>query len=49
MNEIQSLLGHASINTTGIYTEVAARGLIDAVRASEANRLISETLREVTG
>ena len=48
MNEIQSLLGHASINTTGIYTEVAARGLIDAVRASEANRLISETLREVT-
>ncbi len=47
MNEIQSLLGHASINTTGIYTEVAARGLIDAVKASEANRLISETLREM--
>jgi integrase/recombinase XerD len=47
MNEIQSLLGHASINTTGIYTEVAARGLIDAVKSSEANRLIMETLNEM--
>tara|TARA_B100001996_G_scaffold94482_1_gene70701 strand:- start:296 stop:445 length:150 start_codon:yes stop_codon:yes gene_type:complete len=47
MNEIQSLLGHASINTTGIYTEVAARGLIDAVKSSEANRLIMETLSEM--
>jgi site-specific recombinase XerD len=47
MSEVQSLLGHASIKTTAIYTEVAAQGLIDAVRASGANQLITTTLQEI--
>jgi integrase/recombinase XerC len=47
MSEVQSLLGHASIKTTAIYTEVAAQGLIDAVRASGANQLIATTLQEI--
>jgi site-specific recombinase XerD len=47
MFEVQSLLGHASIKTTAIYTEVAAQGLIDAVRASGANQLITTTLQEI--
>ena len=32
INEVQALLGHASIATTGIYTKVAAAGVPDAAR-----------------
>lgn len=32
INEVQALLGHASIATTGIYTKVAAAGVADAAR-----------------
>ncbi len=44
MNVIQSLLGHASIATTGIYTELAGGELVNVVNRSEANSLLRETL-----
>ena len=34
VNEVQALLGHASIATTSIYTKVAASGVEDAARAA---------------
>ena len=44
MNVIQSLLGHASINTTGIYTELAGGQLVGVLEQSGANALLGEAL-----
>ena len=44
INRVQGLLGHASIATTGIYTELADIELIGTVRDAEANRLLGEVL-----
>ena len=44
MNVIQSLLGHASVATTGIYTELAGGELVGVLNRSEANTLLRETL-----
>jgi integrase/recombinase XerD len=46
MNVIQSLLGHATIKTTGIYTELAGGQLVDVLEQSGANRLLGEALQE---
>ena len=46
MNEIQDLLGHASIKTTGIYTKLAGGELYDAVQSSLANRLTGQALND---
>lgn len=48
MNVIQGLLGHASIATTGIYTELAAGELLGALKRSEANSLLGIALDETT-
>ena len=48
MNVIQGLLGHASIATTGIYTELAAGELFGALKRSEANSLLGIALDETT-
>ena len=44
MNVIQSLLGHASIATTGIYTELVGDLLVDPVRRTAANTLLGAAL-----
>ena len=44
INRVQGLLGHASIATTGIYTELADIELLSTVRAAEANKLLGEVL-----
>ena len=44
MNVIQSLLGHASVATTGIYTELAGGELVGVLNRSEANTLLREAL-----
>ena len=44
MNVIQSLLGHATINTTGIYTELAGGQLVGVLERSGANTLLGEAL-----
>ncbi len=44
MNVIQSLLGHASIATTGIYTELAGGQLVGVLERSGANTLLGEVL-----
>jgi len=44
MNVIQSLLGHATINTTGIYTELAGGQLVGVLEQSGANALLGEAL-----
>jgi site-specific recombinase XerD len=46
MNVIQALLGHASVATTGIYTELAGGELVGILDGSEANRLLGRTLSE---
>ena len=46
MNVIQSLLGHATINTTGIYTELAGGQLVGVLERSGANALLGEALEE---
>jgi len=46
MNVIQSLLGHASIATTGIYTELAGGELVGVLERSGANRLLGDALQE---
>jgi site-specific recombinase XerD len=46
MNVIQGLLGHATIKTTGIYTELAGRHLVGALERSGANRLLGDALKE---
>ncbi len=45
MNVIQSLLGHASITTTGIYTAIAGGELVGVVARSGANTLLGDTLK----
>jgi len=47
MNVIQGLLGHASVATTGIYTELAAGELVGALDRTEANSLLGEALKRV--
>ncbi len=47
MNVIQSLLGHATITTTGIYTELAGGQLVGVLEQSGANTLLAEALAEV--
>ena len=44
MNVIQSLLGHATIKTTGIYTELAGGQLVGVLERSGANTLLGEAL-----
>jgi site-specific recombinase XerD len=44
MNVIQSLLGHATITTTGIYTELAGGQLVGVLEQSGANLLLAEAL-----
>jgi len=46
MNVIQSLLGHATITTTGIYTELAGGQLVGVLEQSGANTLLAEALAE---
>ena len=41
---IQSLLGHATITTTGIYTELAGGQLVGVLEQSGANTLLAEAL-----
>ena len=47
MAEIQSLLGHATIKTTGVYTDMASIDLLKRVEESETNDLIAQTLKEI--
>lgn len=44
MNVIQSLLGHATIATTGIYTELAGGQLVGFLERTDANTLLGEAL-----
>ena len=44
MNAIQSLLGHATITTTGIYTELAGGQLVGVLERSGANTLLGAAL-----
>jgi site-specific recombinase XerD len=44
MNVIQSLLGHASIATTGIYTALAGGELVGVVQRTVANTLLGDVL-----
>jgi site-specific recombinase XerD len=46
MNVIQSLLGHATIKTTGIYTELAGGQLVGVLERSGANTLLGKALEE---
>jgi site-specific recombinase XerD len=46
MNVIQSLLGHATIKTTGIYTELAGGELVGVLNRSGANTLLGEALEQ---
>ena len=46
MNVIQSLLGPATIKTTGIYTELAGGQLVGVLEQSGANRLLGDALQE---
>ena len=45
INAIQSLLGHANISTTSIYTELAGGELVGVVKKSGANTLLGDTLK----
>ena len=45
INAIQSLLGHANISTTSIYTELAGGELVGIVKKSGANTLLGETMK----
>jgi site-specific recombinase XerD len=49
MNVIQSLLGHATIKTTGIYTELAGGELVGVLNRSGANTLLGEALEGAEG
>ena len=49
INRVQGLLGHSSIATTGIYTELAATELLSSVRDSEANKILGEILAPTAG
>ena len=46
MNVIQSLLGHASIGTTGIYTALAGGELVGVVSRSGSNALLGDALSD---
>jgi|TARA_B100000959_G_scaffold281027_1_gene344172 site-specific recombinase XerD len=46
MNVIQSLLGHASISTTGIYTELVGDELVGVLNRSEINGLLRDVLKQ---
>tara|TARA_B100000749_G_scaffold133956_1_gene102874 strand:- start:383 stop:1186 length:804 start_codon:yes stop_codon:yes gene_type:complete len=46
MNVIQSLLGHASIATTGIYTALAGGELVGVVSRSGSNALLGDALSD---
>ena len=46
MNVIQSLLGHASISTTGIYTELVGDELVGVLNRSEVNGLLRDVLKQ---
>ena len=47
MNIIQSLLGHATITTTGIYTELAGGQLVGVLEQSGSNTLLGDALNKV--
>ena len=47
MAEIQSLLGHASIKTTGVYTDMASVDLLKSIKKSEANNLVAQIVKEI--
>ena len=49
MNVIQSLLGHASIATTGIYTELVGGELDGVLKKTDANTLLGEALLRGSG
>lgn len=49
MNVIQSLLGHATITTTGIYTELVGDELNGVLERSDANRLLGDALEGAEG
>ena len=44
MNVIQALLGHQSVATTGIYTELVGSALVGVLNRSEANTLLRREL-----
>lgn len=46
MNVIQKLMGHATIKTAGIYTDLAGGELGGVLERSEANRLLGDALQE---
>lgn len=46
MNVIQKLMGHATIKTAGIYTDLAGGELGGVLERSEANRLLGDALEE---
>ncbi|MBC8195414.1 MAG: tyrosine-type recombinase/integrase [Actinobacteria bacterium] len=45
-NMIQNFLGHASIATTGIYTDLAGGALVEAVENSDNNTLLGNALKD---
>lgn len=45
MNVIQSLLGHVSVTTTGIYTELAGGELVNVLDRTDANTLLGDALQ----
>ncbi len=47
MNVIQSLLGHANLNTTGVYTAIAGGELIEMLGRSGANTQLGEVLNAI--
>ena len=47
MNVIQGMLGHVTLNTTGIYTELAGGQLVGAPEKTGANELLGKTLDDL--
>ena len=46
LNVVQALLGHTSIATTGIYTEIAGGQIARSLGMSRSNALLGEALKE---
>ena len=46
LNVVQALLGHATITTTGIYTEIAGGELVGTLGLSRSNSLLGQALEE---
>jgi site-specific recombinase XerD len=46
LNVVQALLGHVSVATTGIYTEIAGDQLVGTLELSRSNVLLGELLQE---